>query len=69
MPKDWTDKEPFSVETIKKFDIVSTLLTIGGIGMFSAALSLGNTAAHGWKTRYVLALLIVGIFLMIGFVF
>jgi MFS family permease len=69
VPKDWTDKEPFSAETIKKFDIVGTLLTIGGIGMFSAALSLGDTAAHGWKTGYVLALLIVGIFLMIGFVF
>ena len=68
VPKDWTDKEPFSMETVKKFDIVGTLLTIGGIGMFSAALSLGDTAANGWKTGYVLALLIVGILLMMAFV-
>ena len=69
VPKDWTDKEPFSWDTVKKFDVVGTLLTVAGIGMFSAAISLGDTASHGWKTGYVLALLIVGIFLMIGFVF
>jgi len=45
------------------------VMTIGGIGMFSAALSLGEDAAQGWKTGYVLALLIVGAALMVGFVF
>ena len=69
IPKDWTDKEPLNWETIKRFDIVGTLLTVSGIGMFSAAISLGDTAAQGWKTGYVLALLIVGIFLMVTFVF
>jgi MFS family permease len=68
VPKDWTDKEPFNWSTIKKFDIVGTLLTVAGIGMFSAAISLGDTASQGWKTGYVLALLIVGVFLLIGFV-
>jgi MFS family permease len=69
VPKDWTDKEPFNWDTVKKFDIFGTLLTVAGIGMFSAAISLGDTAAQGWTTGYVLALLILGIFLMIGFVF
>jgi hypothetical protein len=48
---------------------VGTLLTIGGIGMFSAAISLGDTAPEGWSTGYVIALLVVGILLMIAFVF
>lgn len=69
IPRDWTDKESMSWLTFKKFDIVGTLLTICGIGMFSAAISLGDTAPQGWKTSYVIALLIIGILLMIGFVF
>lgn len=69
VPKDWTDKEPWNLKTVKKFDLMGTLLTVAGIGMFSAAISLGDTAPQGWTTGYVLALLIVGIFLMIGFVF
>ncbi|PPJ57085.1 hypothetical protein CBER1_00546 [Cercospora berteroae] len=69
VPKDFTDKEDLSWDTVKRFDLVGTILTVGGIGMFSAALSLGDTAAAGWKTNYVLALLIVGLLLIIGFVF
>lgn len=69
VPKDFTDKEPFTWETLKKFDVVGTALTVAGIGMFSAALSLGGTAPEGWKTPYVLALLIVGFCLIIAFIF
>lgn len=69
IPKDWTDKEPLTWDTLKRFDIVGTVLTVSGIGMFSAAISLGDTAPQGWKTGYVLALLIVGLFLMVAFVF
>lgn len=69
VPKDWTDKEPLNWQTVKRFDIIGTLLTVCGIGMFSAALSLGDTAPEGWRTGYVLALLIVGILLMVAFVF
>lgn len=68
VPPDPTAKEPFNWQTIKRFDIVGTILTIAGIGMFSAALSLGDTAPQGWTTPYVLALLIVGLVLMIAFV-
>ena len=69
IPKDWTDKEPFNWESLKRFDVIGTLLTVCGIGMFSAAISLGSTAPNGWKTGYVLALLIAGILLMVAFVF
>ncbi|KAK3054999.1 hypothetical protein LTR09_004159 [Extremus antarcticus] len=69
IPKDWTDKEPLNWQTVKRFDLLGTLLTISGIGMFSAAISLGDTAPQGWKTSYVIALLVVGILIMIAFVF
>ncbi|KAI9709127.1 MAG: hypothetical protein M1820_003573 [Bogoriella megaspora] len=69
VPKDAAEKQPFNLEAIHKFDVLGTLLTIGGIGMFSAALSLGPTALDGWKTSYVLALLIVGVLLLVVFVF
>lgn len=69
VPKDPSDKQPFNWETLKRFDVVGVLMTIGGIGMFSAALSLGEDAEQGWRTGYVLALLIVGALLMVSFVF
>ena len=68
IPADSTDKEPFNLETIKRMDLLGTVLIIFGIGMFSAALSLGDTAPQGWKTGYVLALLTTGASLMIAFV-
>lgn len=69
VPKDTQAKEPFNLETLKKFDFLGVFLTIAGIGMFSAGLSLGESAPQGWKTGYVLALLIVGIVLLVTFVF
>ena len=69
IPKDHTDKQPLTWQTIKGFDIVGTMLTVAGIGMFSAALSLGSTAPQGWQTGYVLGMLIGGIACMIAFVF
>lgn len=68
IPPDTQPKRPFSWETIKELDLVGTFCITLGIGMFSAALSLGETAPHGWTTGYVLALLIVGVLLMITFV-
>lgn len=68
VPKDFTAKQPLTLETLKRFDLVGTALTIGGIGMFCAALSSGDTASQGWKTYYILVLLIVGVLLIIAFV-
>lgn len=68
VPKDFTAKEPLTWETLKRFDIVGTILTIAGIGMFCSALSSGDSAPQGWKTGYILALLIVGVLLIVAFV-
>lgn len=38
VPVDHSPKTEISVQAIKRFDIVGTLLTIAGIGMFSGAL-------------------------------
>ncbi|PYI10926.1 hypothetical protein BO78DRAFT_304653 [Aspergillus sclerotiicarbonarius CBS 121057] len=69
VPADHGAKEPLSMQALKKFDVVGTIMTIAGIGMFSGALSLGSDAPHGWKTPYVLVLLILGALFIVGFVF
>ncbi|RAK95313.1 MFS general substrate transporter [Aspergillus ibericus CBS 121593] len=69
VPADHGAKEPWSLQALKKFDAVGTILTIAGIGMFSGALSLGSDAPQGWKTPYVLVLLNLGAMLIVGFVF
>jgi predicted MFS family arabinose efflux permease len=69
VPEDWAVKEPFNKLAMKRLDPVGVLLTICGIGMFSAAISLGDTAENGWATDYVIALLVVGVVLMVAFVF
>jgi MFS family permease len=69
VPNDTAEKEAPSIEVLKRFDVVGTILAIAGTGMFSAALSLGSDALSGWKTGYVLALLIVGLLCLIAFVF
>lgn len=38
VPADGTKKEEFSLQALKKFDVIGSILTIIGIGMFSAAL-------------------------------
>ncbi|EMD87455.1 hypothetical protein COCHEDRAFT_1145117 [Bipolaris maydis C5] len=68
VPKDTTPKQTFNAETMKKLDLPGTTLTIFGIGMFCAALSLGGNAPQGWKTPYVLVLLILGAILIILFI-
>lgn len=69
VPRDLTAKEPLTWQTLKRFDILGTVLTVAGIGMFSAALSLGDTAPQGWRTPYVISLLVVGVVLLIAFTF
>ncbi|KAL0262744.1 hypothetical protein SLS55_001716 [Diplodia seriata] len=69
VPVDHTQKEKMSVQALKKFDVVGTILTVAGIGLFSGALSLGSDAPQGWKTPYVLVLLILGALLILSFVY
>jgi MFS family permease len=68
VPVDTMPKQKFNSETMKKLDPLGTGLTIAGIGMFCAALSLAGDAPDGWKTSYVLVLLILGLLLMVLFV-
>ncbi|KAF1961337.1 hypothetical protein CC80DRAFT_488635 [Byssothecium circinans] len=68
VPTDRTDKIRLDEESVKRLDLVGTAMTILGIGMFCAALSLGGDAPNGWKTPYVLVLLILGILLIAAFV-
>ncbi|EUC40083.1 hypothetical protein COCMIDRAFT_109683 [Bipolaris oryzae ATCC 44560] len=68
VPDDTTSKQTFNTETMRKLDLPGTALTIFGIGMFCAALSLAGNAPQGWKTPYVLVLLILGAILMVAFV-
>ncbi|KAH7073811.1 major facilitator superfamily-domain-containing protein [Paraphoma chrysanthemicola] len=68
VPRDMTPKKKLDAETIKKLDLPGTAMTIFGIGMFCAALSLASDAPQGWKTPYIIVLLILGILLIAGFV-
>ncbi|KAI0398840.1 major facilitator superfamily domain-containing protein [Xylaria palmicola] len=52
---------------LKQFDYLGTILTIFGTGMFTAGLTLGPQ--DGWSRAHVIALLIVGILLLVFFVF
>ncbi|KAH7089623.1 major facilitator superfamily-domain-containing protein [Paraphoma chrysanthemicola] len=68
VPKDMTPRKKFNAETIKKLDLPGTVMTIFGIGTFCAALSLANEAPQGWKTPYIIVLLILGVLLIAAFV-
>ncbi|KAF2210494.1 hypothetical protein CERZMDRAFT_113390 [Cercospora zeae-maydis SCOH1-5] len=68
IPQDPETKKKLNKDTLKHFDLVGVLCVVFGIGMFSASLSLGAAAPHGWTTNYVLALLILGALLLVAFV-
>ncbi|KAF2203030.1 MFS general substrate transporter [Delitschia confertaspora ATCC 74209] len=68
VPNDAESKVQWNKETVRRMDLVGTGLTIVGIGLFCAALSLGADAPQGWKTPYVLVFLILGILFMAAFV-
>ncbi|KAJ5533236.1 hypothetical protein N7494_009788 [Penicillium frequentans] len=67
VPPDGFARTPISVEAFKKFDLLGTALVIVGFAFFSSSLSLAGDAPDGWKTGYVLALFIVGFFLLVAF--
>ncbi|KAK0714896.1 major facilitator superfamily-domain-containing protein [Lasiosphaeris hirsuta] len=51
----------------KTFDSVGTVMTIFGTGLLTAAITLGPT--DGWRAAHIIAMLILGILLLILFVF
>ncbi|KAI0875882.1 major facilitator superfamily domain-containing protein [Hypoxylon argillaceum] len=52
---------------LRQFDYLGTVLTILGTGMFAAGLTLGPQ--DGWSRAHVIALIVVGILLLVAFVF
>ncbi|KAI3332128.1 MFS general substrate transporter [Xylariaceae sp. AK1471] len=52
---------------LRQFDYLGTVLTIFGTGLFTAGLTLGPS--DGWTRAHVIALLIVGVLLLVVFVF
>ncbi|KAJ9268930.1 hypothetical protein DTO212C5_4936 [Paecilomyces variotii] len=64
VPHDGHDRLPLAWRSFKKFDLLGTFLVITGIACFSSALTLAGDAPDGWRTGYVIALLVVGIFLV-----
>jgi MFS family permease len=58
-----------NMETFVKFDLLGALLAVGGIAMFTASLTLAGDAPKGWATPYVIALLVVGLVLTLGFIY
>jgi MFS family permease len=57
-----------NMETFVKFDLLGALLAVAGIAMFTASLTLAGDAPEGWRTPYVIALLVVGSVLTLGFI-
>ena len=58
-----------NIETLKKMDWLGALLAIAGIALFTASFTLAPDATDGWATSYVIAMLVVGTFLMGGFLY
>ncbi|KAJ5101545.1 hypothetical protein NUU61_003767 [Penicillium alfredii] len=69
VPPDGFARTPVSLEAVKRFDLLGTALVIVGFAFFSSSLSLAGDAPNGWKTGYVLALFLVGIFLLAAFLY
>ena len=58
-----------NVETFLKFDLLGALLAVVGVAMFTGALTLGGDKPGGWGRSYVIALLVVGLVLVLGFIY
>ncbi|KAJ0419752.1 major facilitator superfamily domain-containing protein [Aspergillus carlsbadensis] len=52
---------------IIEFDLPGVFLFAGGMVIFLLPFTLASTAPHGWKTGYIIAMIIVGFFLIIFF--
>ncbi|KAL2067626.1 hypothetical protein VTL71DRAFT_15722 [Oculimacula yallundae] len=68
VPKTQDGFEKVEWATVKRFDLVGVGLSITGIVLFCASLTIGGDAPQGWSTGYVIAMLVLGLVLMVGFV-
>lgn len=68
-PADKSEKIPWRLSTLKRFDFMGTLLTVSGVALLSAALTEGTEGPQGWTTPYIIVLLVLGVALLAAFVF
>ncbi|KPI43987.1 Drug resistance protein [Cyphellophora attinorum] len=59
----------WNMKTLRQFDLVGAVLTVAGMGMFTASFTLTGDSEGGWREGYVLALLIVGAILIGTFIY
>ncbi|RYP09584.1 hypothetical protein DL765_008394 [Monosporascus sp. GIB2] len=67
VPIDDSEKLPLTAESLKQFDYIGALLTVTGIALFTAGISVGPDAPEGWKTPYILVFIILGPLLLAAF--
>jgi MFS family permease len=63
------DKDTPSTEPDRRVDWIGAFLVTTGLVLIVFVLSDGSIAEHGWSTGYIIALLIIGVILVIFFVF
>ncbi|KAK3312983.1 putative aminotriazole resistance protein [Apodospora peruviana] len=62
VPNDDSEKLPLNKTSLKQFDYMGVLLTVGGIGI------VGPDAPEGWKTPYIIEFLVTGPLMIATFV-
>ncbi|KAE8163038.1 major facilitator superfamily domain-containing protein [Aspergillus tamarii] len=67
-PPDEGNDMPLAVESLRRFDVMGTVLIVVGFASLTASLSLAADAPQGWSTGYVIAMLCVGSTLLVCFV-
>ena len=60
VPKDEEQQLSIGWRTWREFDVLGALLTVAGIGMFTASFTLTGDAPKGWAQEYVIVLLVLG---------
>ncbi|KAE9970187.1 hypothetical protein EG328_006443 [Venturia inaequalis] len=70
----WTKKEPSGRTFIQSvwhyiimFDLLGVFLLAGGLVLFLLPFTIAGSAEDGWKEGYIIAMLVVGFVMLIGF--
>ncbi|WWC69544.1 uncharacterized protein I206_103486 [Kwoniella pini CBS 10737] len=63
----WTIPSDFSHSDDKRVDWIGAALVTVGLILLQFTISAGETASNGWKTPYIIALLVVGVLLVVAF--
>ncbi len=68
VPADVQQQRPPIRQLLIAFDPLGLVLAMAGIGLLCVALTCGSTASQGWRTSWIIALLVVGCLLLVAFV-